>query len=150
MAIKSTSIKNAPKLNIQRSYITLKLPTGNFTNSYGGAKCSGQLVTMKGAFDALDKYVQITCKTKTVGEAMNDLLNPALLNKLVPGWDKPLIADTFVAGDTVSFVPGLFSKKYPGNFEVASVKGKYVYIKVINNRSKLYENVGFEAITFKK
>jgi hypothetical protein len=35
---------------------------------------------MKGAFDALDKYVQITCKTKTVGEAMNDLLNPALLN----------------------------------------------------------------------
>jgi hypothetical protein len=64
---------------------------------------------MKGAFDALDKYVQITCKTKTVGEAMNDLLNPALLNKLVPGWDKPL-ADTFVAGDTVSFVPGLFSK----------------------------------------
>jgi hypothetical protein len=88
----------------------LKLPTGNFTNSYGGAKCSGQLVTMKGAFDALDKYVQITCKTKTVGEAMNDLLNPALLNKLVPGWDKPLIADTFIAGDTVSFVPGLFSR----------------------------------------
>jgi hypothetical protein len=133
-----STLKNAPKLNVQRSYITLKLPTGNFTNSYGGAKCS------------LDKYVQITCKTKTVGEAMNDLLNPALLNKLVPGWDKPLIADTFVAGDTVSFVPGLFSKKYPGNFEVVSVKGKYVYIKVINNRSKLYENVGFEAITFKK
>jgi hypothetical protein len=50
-----------------------------------------------------------------------DLLNPALLNKLVPGWDKPLFADTF-AGDTVSFVPGLFSKKYPGNFEVVSVK----------------------------
>jgi hypothetical protein len=49
--------------------------------------------------------------------------------------DGPLIADTFVAGDTVSFVPGLFSKKYPGNFEVVSVKGKYVYIKVINNRS---------------
>jgi hypothetical protein len=63
MAIKSTSIKNA-LINVQRSYITLKLPTGNFTNSYGGAKCSGQLVTMKGAFDALDKYVQITCKNK--------------------------------------------------------------------------------------
>jgi hypothetical protein len=41
------------------------------------------------------------------------------LNKLVPGWDKPLIA-YFIAGDTVSFVPGLFSKKYPGNFEVVS------------------------------
>jgi hypothetical protein len=44
-------------------------------------------------------------RQKTVGEAMNDLLNPALLNKLVPGWDKPLMQ--IHAGDTVSFVPGL-------------------------------------------
>jgi hypothetical protein len=73
MAIKSTSIKML-KLNVQRSYITLKLPQVT-SQIHGGAKCSGQLVTMKGAFDALDKYVQITCKTKTVGEAMNDLLN---------------------------------------------------------------------------
>jgi hypothetical protein len=45
-------------------------------------------------------------RQKTVGEAMNDLLNPALLNKLVPGWDNLL--QILVAGDTVSFVPGLF------------------------------------------
>jgi hypothetical protein len=59
----------------------------------------------------------------------------------------PLIADTF-AGDTVSFVPGLFSKKYPGNFEVVSVKVNMFISKLLT--SKLYENVGFEAITFKK
>ena len=84
----------APKLNIQHSYITLKLPTGNFTTSYSGAKASGQLAKMPGAFQALDRYVQTAGKTKSFGEAMNDLLDPALLDKLVPGWDKPIVADT--------------------------------------------------------
>ena len=59
----------APKLNIQHNYITLKLPTGNFTTSYGGAKASGQLAKMPGAFQALDKYVQTAGKTKSFGEA---------------------------------------------------------------------------------
>jgi predicted ATP-dependent Lon-type protease len=148
MAIK-TSIKNTPKLNIQHNYITLKLPTGNFTTSYGGAKCSGQLVKMKGAFTALDTYVQTASKTKSYGEAMNDLLNPVLLTKLVPGWDKPVIADTFVTGDSVSFTDGMFAKKYPGKFEVASVKGKYVYIKVTNKKG-ITETVGFAATELKK
>ena len=94
---------STPKLNIQHNYITLKLPTGNFTTSFGGAKVSGQLVKIKGAFQALDKYVQTTSKTKSVGDAMNDLLNPTLLNKLVPGWDKPVVAEIFVAGDKVVF-----------------------------------------------
>jgi len=75
MAIRKTT-HVAPKLNVQHNYITLKLPTGNFTTSYGGAKCSGQLVKMKGAFEALDKYVQTAAKTKSYGDAMNDLLNP--------------------------------------------------------------------------
>ena len=70
-----------PKLNIQRNYITLKLPVGNFTTSFGGAKASGQLVQMKGAFEALDKYVQTKSKTSNVGDAMNDLLDPKLLTK---------------------------------------------------------------------
>lgn len=145
MAIKTSS----PKLNVQHNYITLKLPTGNFTTSYGGAKCSGQLVKMKGAFTALDNYVQTQMKTRNAGDAMNDLLNPVLLNRLVPGWDKPTIADTFVAGDTVSFIDGMFVKKYPGKFDVVSVKGKYVYIKVLN-RSGLTETVGFAATELKK
>lgn len=146
MAIKTSS----PKLNVQHNYITLKLPTGNFTTSYGGAKCSGQLVKMKGAFIALDNYVQTQMKTRNAGDAMNDLLNPVLLNRLVPGWDKPTIADTFVAGDTVSFIDGMFVKKYPGKFDVVSVKGKYVYIKVLNKRSGLTETVGFAATELKK
>ena len=149
MAIRKTTTP-APKLNVQHNYITLKLPTGNFTTSYGGAKCSGQLVKMKGAFEALDNYVQTESKTRTVGDAMNDLLNVKLLNKLVPGWDKPVIADTFVTGDFVSFTDSIFTKKYPGKFEVTSVKGKYTYIKVINKRTGLTENVGFASTELKK
>lgn len=146
MAIKTST----PKLNVQRSYITLKLPTGNFTTSYGGAKCSGQLVKMKGAFTALDNYVQTQMKTRNAGDVMNDLLNPALLNRLVPGCDKPITADTFVTGDSVSFIDDAFSKKYPGKYDVVSVKGKYVYIKVLNKRSGLTETVGFSATELKK
>lgn len=139
----------APKLNIQHNYITLKLPTGNFTTSYGGAKASGQLAKMPGAFQALDKYVQTAGKTKSFGEAMNDLLNPVLLNKLVPGWDKPVIAEVFVAGDKVVFKSGMFAKKYPGTYDVRSQKGKYTYITV-TNKVGVAENVGFDSTELTK
>lgn len=139
----------APKLNIQHNYITLKLPTGNFTTSYSGAKASGQLAKMPGAFTALDKYVQTATKTKSVGDAMNDLLNPTLLNKLVPGWDKPVIAETFIVGDGVVFKSGLFAKKYPDTYEVKGVKGKYTYISVTNKAGKT-EIVGFDSTELTK
>ncbi len=139
----------APKLNIQHSYITLKLPTGNFTTSYSGAKASGQLAKMPGAFTALDRYVQNATKTKSVGDAMNDLLNPALLNQLVPGWDKPVIAETFIVGDKVAFKSGLFAKKYPGTYEVKGTKGKYTYISVANKAGNA-EIVGFDSTELAK
>lgn len=140
---------STPKLNIQKNYITLKLPTGNFTSSFSGAKASGQLVKMKGAFQALDKYVQTAIKTKSYGEAMNDLLNPTLLNKLVPGWDKPVVAEVFTVGDKVSFKDGLFSKKYPGTYDVRLQKGKYTYITVVNKLG-VASNVGFDSTELMK
>lgn len=146
MATKKTA---TPKLNVQRNYITLKLPTGNFTTSFGGAKVSGQLVKMKGAFEALDKYVQTASKTKSYGDAMNDLLNPTLLNKLVPGWDKPVIAEVFNVGDKVSFKDVLFSKKYPGTYEVKLQKGKYTYITIVN-KAGIASNVGFDSTELTK
>ena len=150
MATKTNTKKAAaPKLNIQHNYITLKLPTGNFTTSYSGAKASGQLAKMPGAFQALDRYVQTAGKTKSFGEAMNDLLNPALLDKLVPGWDKPIIAETFAAGDKVAFKSGLFAKKYPGTYEVRSQKGKYTYILVANKAGSL-ESIGFDSTELAK
>jgi len=139
----------APKLNIQHNYITLKLPTGNFTTSYGGAKASGQLAKMPGAFQALDKYVQTAGKTKSFGEAMNDLLNPVLLDQLVPGWDKPVVAEVFVAGDKVVFKSGMFAKKYPGTYDVRSQKGKYTYITVVN-KVGVAENIGFDSTELTK
>ena len=148
MATKTKKIA-APKLNVQHNYITLKLPVGNFTTSYSGAKASGQLAKMPGAFTALDRYVQTAGKTKSFGEAMNDLLNPVLLDQLVPGWDKPVIAEVFVAGDKVVFKSGLFAKKYPGTYDVRSQKGKYTYITVVN-KVGVAENVGFDSTELTK
>lgn len=149
MATKTAKKTSAPKLNVQHGYITLKLPTGNFTTSFGGSKVSGQLVKMKGAFEALDKYVQTASKTKTFGDAMNDLLDTNLLDKLVPGWDKPAVAESFVPGDKVSFKEGLFAKKYPSAYEVVHTKGKYTYILVPNKTGNL-ENVGFDSTELTK
>ena len=146
MAKKNTT----PKLNIQHDYITLKLPVGNFTTSFRGAKTSGQLAQMKGALQALDNYVQSTAKTTSIGQAMNDLLNPTLLNKLVPGWDKPIDTETFVKGDKVKLTLDAFSKKYPDTYTVAMVKSKYVYVEMINARSGRMEHMGFPAINLKK
>lgn len=151
MATKTATKKIvAPKLNIQHSYITLKLPTGNFTTSFGGAKVSGQLVKMKGAFQALDRYVQTASKTKSFGEAMNDLLNPKLLDQLVPGWDKPVVAEVFGAGDKVVFKDGLFAKKYKDTYEVRQTKGKYTYILVTNAKTGNLESVGFDSTELTK
>ena len=38
----------------------------------------------------------------------------------------------------------------PGKYEVTSTKGKYTYIKVLNKRTGLTENVGFDSTEFKK
>ena len=138
-----------PKLNSQRNYITLKLPVGNFTTSYSGAKASGQLVEMKGAFEALDKYVQTKAKTTSIGEAMNDLLDVKLLNKLVPGWNNPIIPDTFIKGDSVKFVSPAFAKKYPGKFEVVKTARKNVFLKMTNKKG-IVEHVGVPNTTITK
>lgn len=140
--------KPAPKLNVQHNYISLKLPVGTFTTSFSGAKVSGQLCKMKGAFQALDGYVQNARKAKTVGEAMNDLLDPKLLDKLVPGWNNPIIPDTFGSDDLVSFTSDLFIKKYPSKYSVVNAKGKYVYLSVPKNGN--FETIGFDALELKK
>lgn len=88
--------KRGLSLNIQHDCLTLKMPTGNFTYNRSGTKASGQFAHMKGAFDALNKYVQTEGKNKTNAEVFKDLLNPDLMDKLVPGWDKPSAIDKSV------------------------------------------------------
>ena len=80
---------------------------------------------------------------------MNDLLNPKLLDQLVPGWDKPVVAEVFAPNDKVSFKDGLFSKKYPGTYDVRLQKGKYTYITVVNKLG-VASNVGFDSTEFTK
>ena len=130
-------------INSQHDYITLKLPVGNFTTSFGGAKASGQLVGMKNAFETLDNYVQTNSKTRSIGEVMNDLTNPELMDKLVPDWDKPKVVIIDV-GNSVKFTNQLFAKKYPSKYEVVEVKPKYASLKVPSTRTQSgYEVIGF-------
>jgi hypothetical protein len=117
-------------INVQHDYLTLKLPVGNFTTSYGGAKASGQLASMPGAFKALDSYVQEHAKKRTYKEVFDTLMNPELMDTLVPGWDNPKTLNASV-GDTVKFTNPIFSKKYPGNYVVKSMTPKYVNITVM-------------------
>ena len=138
-----------PKLLVNHDYITLKLPTGNFTTSRSGAKVTGQLVNMGNAFNVLDNYIQTQAKTRTMFAAFNDLLNPKLLDKLVPNWNNPIIAENLVEGDFVKFTSTSFIKKYPNSYVVRYTKGKYTYILVPNKKGEL-ESIGFYSTELKK
>lgn len=80
---------------------------------------------------------------------MNDLLNTKLLDKLVPGWDKPIQIDQISTGDIVKFTIPQFIKKYPGEYKVAKKKGKYIYLEITNVEGKM-EHVGVQEFTIKK
>src|SRR6185369_6891930 len=106
--------KSGLSLNIQHDYITLRTPTGNYTSSYGGEKISGQLGMIPGAFTAINKYIDTETKVnkRNFGEVMNDLLDPKLMDRLAPGWDKPKTID-IAPTDKVKFSEGIIAKKYP-------------------------------------
>lgn len=129
-----------PKLNVQYDYITLKLPAGNFTYKRYGSKTTGQLAHMK-ALAVLENYVLKS--DKSVGEAMQELTNPELLNKLIPGWDTVVKAELYIAGDKVVFVNDAYKKRYSGIYEVHSVKGKYTYVRIFNTKLNKEEIIGF-------
>lgn len=133
-------------LNIQHDYITLKLPVGNFTTSYGGVKASGELITMEGAFKAIDNYIKNKAEGSNMnyGDIMQELTNPVLMDQLVPGWDKPKVLD-IKAGDTVKFSQATFAKKYPLEYEVVQVKGKYAFCKITEGK-----NIGFPLFALVK
>lgn len=138
---------SAPKLNVQHDYISLKLPIGTFTVSCYGSKASGELCTIKGAFDILDKYVKNSDKPYL--ETMTDLTNPTILSKLIPGWDKPTVSDVFTIGDTAEFVNDAYKKKYPNTYDVSYARGKYVYLLVPDKKGG-FDTIGFPTFAVKK
>lgn len=144
MATKTKS----PKLKVTNDYITLILPTGNYTVSFNGRKASGQLATMEGAFKSLNDYVDRESNTKSYGEVMEELTKPAVLDVVFPAWADAVEVDNFVVGDKAVFSTDAkaFIKKYGnGSFKVTGTKGKYVYLEVSGSTS-----VGFPKIHVKK
>jgi len=136
-----------PKLKVTHDYITLTLPVGNYTVSFRGRKASGQLATMKGAFDTLNKYVDQESKTKSYGEVMEQLSKIEILNQVFPQWNQTKEVETFKVGDFATFdtEATAFIKKYGnGHFEVVDVKPKYIGLKTPLG------NIGFPKINLVK
>lgn len=143
-------------LNIQHDFLTLKMPTGSFTVNRNGAKASGQLVSMKGAFEALDKYIHDKSKGSSFGDVMKEMVaKPEILDELVPGWDKPKEI-TLKPGDTVKMSEPAFAKKYPDEYKVKDVRKTNVFIEVPKKGGGGVDIIGFpkygleQVITDKK
>ena len=137
-------------VNLQHDYLTLKTPVGNFTTGRSGAKASGQLTSIPGAFKAIDDYVENAVKNKkSYGEAFKDLLDPKLMDVLVPGWDKPKVVNV-ADGDRVVFSDEYFKKQYPGEYNVKYVKGKYAYLELPDKKSGEIRPVGVQLHTIEK
>ena len=124
-------------LNKQHDYITLKTPNGNFTASFNGEKATGKLGKHNTAFNSIRNYIK---GFKTVGEAMENLTNPKVLETLWPEWNEKVEENLFLPGNNVEFNPGLFKKKYPNGGNVVQVKRKNVYIRLVDTN----QVIGFD------
>ena len=119
---------NGLSLNVQRDYITLRTPNGNYTTSFGGAKGSGKLTNK--AFKSIDTFVENQMKTKSPLDAMKMLLDEKVLTSLWSEWNEKVETNDFKIGDVVEFKKDcIFFKKYKGG-EVKKVARKNVFIKV--------------------
>jgi len=128
-------------LNVQRDYITLRTPNGNYTVSWSGSRASGKLAENRNAFDTIDNYVNSTKKTDTLGKVMESLLKPELLTKLWKDWNYEVKPNDFKHRDIVKFKTGsIFEKKFPNGGEVVDVKQKNVFI-ILSDTNEL---VGFD------
>jgi len=131
-------------LNIQRDYITLRTPNGNYTNSWGGAKASGKLAMHKTAFTNIDKFVMSESKLSSFGDAMNKLTDGAVLSTLWSEWDEVVAVNDFKATDKVVFTSDtMFSKKYPSGGVVRSVSRKNVFITLSDGKDA-GQTIGFD------
>jgi len=134
-------------LNVQRDYITLRTPNGNYTTKWSGATGSGKLGMDNKAFNAIDNYVETQRKVKPLMDVMKELLTAKVMNKLWKNWNEAVPVNDFKAGEDVLFISGsLFAKKYPKGGSVVKVARKNVFIK-LNNTGEV---CGFNFQTMKR
>ena len=141
-----TKVKTSkPKLslNVQHDYITLRTPNGNYTNSWGGSKASGNLVKSKNGFANIDRYVMTESKTSTFMEVMERLTDESVLSKLWVEWDAPVLVNDFEPTERVVFNDKLFLKNYPNGGIVKKVSKKNVFVTLIGGKHD-GETIGFD------
>lgn len=139
----TTKSKHTPllSLNVQHEYITLKTPNGNFTTSYRGAKASGKLAAHPTAFKQLDNYIHKGFDEKVMfGERMETLLDPKVLERFFPEWNKAL--PELKVGDKVKLTDA-FAKKYPHAGIIKKIKRKTAYLEFPNQNALIGIDMAF-------
>ena len=106
MSVQKSSHTAKLSLNVQYDYITLRTPNGNFTVGRSGYKATGNVDPV--SFDKLCKFVS----SGKFGKKMEKLLNPTVLSKYFPQWDKVVNKVNFKVGDKVKVDDRLILKAY--------------------------------------
>lgn len=111
------------------STTTRTLPKG-YTTSYSGEKVSGRLVEVPTVLDTITNYMHAHSKradgTTNRAAALEDLARE--FEKIVPGVLSLRPVENIAAGDTVAVVNTQLKKRYPAEYRVGKVKGKYAYV----------------------
>lgn len=136
MATQKSPRTSKLSLNTQHDYITLRTPNGNFTVSRSGYKATGNIDAT--VFNNLVKFV----KSGTVGERMEQLLDPTVLSKYFPMWDAVVNTPTIKAGQTVKVDHPKVLKAY-GTIQgvVEKVNGKNIIVRFPNGRLSVPKNM---------
>lgn len=125
----ATKAKKTLSINTQYDYITMKTPNGNFTANRSGYKATGQLAKDAESFNRICRFIDAETKGSNTGSAMNQLLNPSIMAKLFPGYDKIVVLPDFKVGARAKYIGDY--QKYQGlEGVIKEVTSKYVRINM--------------------
>lgn len=128
MAITKSKHTNKLSLNVQYDYITLRTPNGNFTvGRYGGRKSSHM---DEKTFDNLCEYVNSS--KKSLGDTMENLLNPKILSKYFPNWDNE--KKSYKVGQTVKFTNPYVVKNFGKEGIIHSILRSNVVVRFTDKK----------------
>lgn len=81
------------------------------------------------SFNHICRFIDAETKSSNTGSAMNQLLNPSIMAKLFPGYDKVVVLPDFKVGARVKFIGDY--QKYQGlEGVIKEVARKYVFVNM--------------------
>lgn len=132
MSTTNTPLPKGYSVSNQHDYITLRTPYGSYTTARFSERTSGRLAEVPGALDAITDYMHAHSKradgTTSRAAALEDLARE--FERVVPGVLSLRPVEAVAAGDTVAVANAQLRKRYPAEYRVGKVKGKYAYVEL--------------------